>query len=460
MSKKLYITGIVVAALSIWIGTRWNTWFGNPPEPPYTTSTAPHHILLTFGQDQNSRIICWQAGEEIDRLQSLIYKDESDSTAINVENPKAILDSTRGGKVAFYSVTLQSLKPGHKYSYCIKPVGVDDAPWYSFEMPKDSQPEHSFIFFGDVQDSVGGISKSVFKHVANTHSNADFWLFGGDLIERPISCYWDLVFNDLDSIAQCKPMLAIAGNHEYLKGIRRILDSRFGNTFQYFQTSKVGDNHVYRLDYNGASLFLLDSNVDSWQLTDQADWLEKNLKNCPADNWKIVVLHHPLHSNKGAYYNLPVKWAFKSLVEDLGVHLVLSGHEHVYARYNEKEKRKDTTAIDKLPLYIDSYCSPKHYRLYFDEPEDRIGTDGRFYQKITFNEDALMIETFDAANNGQLYDKVMLDRSESKPCSVEEFGTSLDPQQVRMSDWYRTVKKPKRVKEYEDDIKKWEMSQK
>lgn len=58
---KLSITAVILIALGCWINSRWNAWFGNPPEAVYSPLNEPGRILLTFG-DENalSRNISWQ----------------------------------------------------------------------------------------------------------------------------------------------------------------------------------------------------------------------------------------------------------------------------------------------------------------------------------------------------------------------------------------------------------------
>ena len=58
---KLSITVVLLIALTCWVNSRWNAWFGNPREPPYSPLSEPGRVLLTFGdKDALSRNISWQ----------------------------------------------------------------------------------------------------------------------------------------------------------------------------------------------------------------------------------------------------------------------------------------------------------------------------------------------------------------------------------------------------------------
>ena len=65
MTRKKKITlgliGVLLAGLAILTYIRWEVWFGNPPEAPYTAPTVPSRVLLTFGNEGAlSRNVSWQ----------------------------------------------------------------------------------------------------------------------------------------------------------------------------------------------------------------------------------------------------------------------------------------------------------------------------------------------------------------------------------------------------------------
>jgi 3',5'-cyclic AMP phosphodiesterase CpdA len=75
--------------------------------------------------------------------------------------------------------------------------------------------------------------------------------------------------------------------------------------------------------------FGLDStNMDPAQLA----WLDERLAVSNAE-WKVVFLHHPLYTS-GRYRNASRahRWAIEPILTRHGVHIVLSGHEHIYQR--------------------------------------------------------------------------------------------------------------------------------
>ncbi len=51
MTRKKKITlgliGVLLAGLALLTYIRWEVWFGNPPEAPYTAPNVPSRVLLT-----------------------------------------------------------------------------------------------------------------------------------------------------------------------------------------------------------------------------------------------------------------------------------------------------------------------------------------------------------------------------------------------------------------------------
>jgi predicted MPP superfamily phosphohydrolase len=74
---------------------------------------------------------------------------------------------------------------------------------------------------------------------------------------------------------------------------------------------------------------VLDTNVlDAAQLT----WAETTLQQS-TEAWKIAYFHHPLYGNAGRHgSNVDLRVLLEPLLVKYGVHVVFSGHDHVYER--------------------------------------------------------------------------------------------------------------------------------
>lgn len=391
---------IVLIGLSVWVVSRWNAWFYIPEEPAYTPSAVPGRVLLTFGDgNEDSRNVSWQC----DTILKPSYvelrlggDDESRTFPADGE-----VFASRSGKSAYYVARLRSLLPDTCYHYRVI-TGEEKSAWHTFRTYPFRRDKFSFIYIGDVQDTINGKTNILMKKAFSRFPDAEFLVSGGDLTERPSDNYWAESFRSLDSLAQTLPLLGVTGNHDYLKTLPRSLERRFSLIYSYFLDSKEDDNHVYSLRYGDAEFFLLDSNREFNFLWEQRKWLEKKLSESSA-RWKILVLHHPLYSIKGSTNNLIQRWIFADLIENNRVDLVLQGHEHAYARMNKQSDEGMSIA----PLYLITHCSTKHYRIEFNPLFSRLGIGGRYFQKIDVAHDTLTLATYEASS-GMLYDSLLV----------------------------------------------------
>lgn len=64
----------------------------------------------------------------------------------------------------------------------------------------------------------------------------------------------------------------------------------------------------------------------------QLSWLETTLKSA-AEQWKIVIFHHPIYSNGDRHgSNVELRVRLEPMLVANGVDVVMSGHDHIYER--------------------------------------------------------------------------------------------------------------------------------
>ncbi len=406
---------LMLVVLGILCYVRWEVWFGNVPEPPYSTPDKPQRILLTFGdEDMYSRNVSWSCGETL-QASFLELADENDT--LHIEATGEVFAS-RSGKAAYYVARLRGLQAGCLYSYRVCTNGHYSS-WHHFNISDHSSA--SFLYVGDVQDTIAGITNQLLREAFRHHPEAQFLVCGGDLTERPIDAYWQETFDGLDSIGQSVPLLNATGNHDYLKGLIYRLERRFSLVHSYYLDSMEGVNQVFTLRYKDVQLFVLDSNREFFYLFTQRAWLKRQLEESTA-KWKVVVLHHPLYSIRGKNNNLIQRWMFDDLIREYDVDLVLQGHEHAYARMTAHDDDEAET-----PVYVVSHLSPKNYRIEFDERFDKFGSGSRYYQKVVADDEQLILTAYDAVTNA-LYDSLVI----TKDKDIEDFGKGI-PEKIEFT---------------------------
>ena len=409
--------GLLIVALCCWCASRWNVWFENPEEDAYEPSDVPARILLSFGDEDGecNRNISWTCGTEVKESFVELSTLNCQLSTVNSQLSPAIGEvfASRHGKAAYYVARLRDLKAGHTYRYRVC-TGGKKSDWHEFHLPQAHESETTFLYMGDIQDSIGGIANHLLREAFRRNPDTEFLVCGGDLTERPTDAYWGETFETLDSVGQSVPVLTITGNHDYLKGIVCKLERRFSLIHSYFLDSMVGENQVFTVRYKNVQLFCLDSNREFFYLWTQRRWLEEQLEKSRA-KWKIVVLHHPLYSIRSSMNNLIQRWMFNDIICEHEVDVVLQGHEHAYARMTTNphpgqastSKPSTLNSQHSTTIYTVSHCSPKSYRIEFDEMVDKFGTGSRYYQMVRTRGDTLFLTAWDA-NEGTLYDSLYI----------------------------------------------------
>ncbi|MDD6209127.1 MAG: metallophosphoesterase family protein [Bacteroidales bacterium] len=379
----------------------WEKWFRNMPEDPYSVLTVPEQILLSIGDSDTSRAFTWRCDTIVQNSWVTLVRENTNDTLYY--KASGVIVGTPGGKGVYYGCLIDSLKKGENYRYSVTTAGKQ-SDWFSFYMPEQTDSRFSFIYLGDIQDSIHGKTGDIYHMLAKNYPDTHFWLFGGDMVERYLEEYWTEWFNAMDTIASQVPILSIPGNHEHYKGFPKKLDPRWTAHFRYpengiDETSRYGNVRNYG-DVLLVSLttFEFPSPVVLWQ---QYWWLDNILRNT-RQPWKIVTMHHPVYSIAKSRFNPFSRWIFNPLFEKYNVDLVLQGHDHGYGR---RTRMEDGKAIP--PLYIVTCCSPKTYVPSLDSPFDRMASGIKLYQQIRLNGDTLFYTSY-TTDDRQLYDSVLI----------------------------------------------------
>jgi len=192
------------------------------------------------------------------------------------------------------------------------PWNVENLEWISVADPAD----FTFAVFGDAQEGT-----DVFPVVLNMieqDPDISFTVGVGDLVDTGSAEDYDAVFRLLrDRIT--RPLLWVAGNHEYMAGGRSRYEMNVGPAdFSFI----IGDVTFVMMD--GAHPFRLPE--------DRIDWLERELSQARERGMCLVFLHRPLYDPRGEGYAeaLDEAWADEllRLFQTYRVHHVFCGHVH------------------------------------------------------------------------------------------------------------------------------------
>ena len=174
---------------------------------------------------------------------------------------------------------------------------------------------------------------------------------------------------------------------------------------------------VYFIDYQGARFISLDSNSEK---EIQVKWLRQVLESNP-NRWTIVTFHHPVFSPGSDRDNPEIRHLWKPLLDEFKVDLVLSGHDHTYARTGSidfKDIKNIPEGYEKAfdasigTVYVVSVSGPKMYKITKGAFAKNMAENTQLYQVIDINNSRLRFRAFKAT--GELHDEFLLQKREGK----------------------------------------------
>ncbi len=451
IKKLIWLVLPVLILVFTWV--KWDTWFFNPPEPNYTPSSMPDQLLLTWsGNASDSRDVTWQ-GDTIAKSGFLELTDNSNPGDTVRYKSASRMIKTSGGASSFFKVGMKNLKPGNTYQYR---VATENrwSEWSSFKMGNSADSLYSFLYFGDVQDSINGKTGDVFHRASESSPNAAFMVFIGDIVERPHNAYWAEWFRSGGKLFRTIPVIATPGNHEFYKGIIQKLDDRWSAHFSIPQNGPANFlGSACYWDYQNTRFISLDSNGIQGipSALEQRRWLKSVLDNT-RQKWIVVIMHHSLYSTTSGHDYFYLRTLFKPLFDQYHVDLVLSGHDHVYGR--AAHIPNDVFKGEQGPVYVVSHTSPKFYDIGFSKKMDKMATNTAMYQLFDVTGDSIRFRayTFD----GTFFDGFTLRKDAAGNKTITENNLPINGDYLNPSERFIRKSSKKELEQFYRDREEWE----
>ncbi len=246
-------------------------------------------------------------------------------------------------------VVVDGLAPASRYRYEVQ-AGDDRAGGELTTAPEaGDQVPLTFVVMGDTRSSTEAHRRIIERVRAEV---PDFVLGTGDLVdEGHDQRQWQEFFDIEGPFLRDNVLFPALGNHDR-QGRGRTAD----NYRQWFALPDNGADpeRSYAFTWGPARFLVLDSNAHSFALTDQTEWMERELAAARQDPRLVhifVVMHHPPYSISlhGGQRDLRERWT--PLFERYGVTAVFSGHDHVYSRAEVAGVRYFVSGGGGAPLY-------------------------------------------------------------------------------------------------------------
>jgi len=288
--------------------------------PANAQTDNSYDLFLGVGPDASSANLNWYMPSW--QNQQVQVKDASG--AITTIDPLEVKLTTTKFEYAA-KANLTGLTGGETYR-----VGSDAAGWTDwYELNTQQQSDSwNFLFYGDPQIGSGSLAsdaegwKKALNVSTTAHPDSAFLVSAGDQVNGALNQDEYAAFFAPEELRNYR--LAVQnGNHD---------NDPVAFARHYNLPNAEGYNYYY--EYNNALIIALDSN--SIDYNGMATFLRKAVAQAGGGkDWIIVTFHHPPYAHSWhAFESKPKQLATRlgPVLSDLGVDLVLNGHEHMHTR--------------------------------------------------------------------------------------------------------------------------------
>ncbi|GAA1535283.1 hypothetical protein GCM10009788_42610 [Nocardioides humi] len=473
--RRRVASGVTIAALSVSAVLGAGALDAAHAEDP----AAITGIVLSVGGSENQRVVSWYASANT--AQSVQVAPTS--ALVNGEFPTTA--TTYSATVAANTVsggynghaTLSGLQEHTAYSYR---VGAEGAwsPTYSFKT-QDFEGDFDFLFFGDPQiGASGNVANDTAGWAATldvataAHPDVELFVSGGDQVETAgTESQWN-AFLSPDKLRQY-PWVPTIGNHDvgskaYEQHFWTPNTDRSAALYTNPSTASGGD---YWFIYKDVLFIDINSNAyNNGADAAHVNYITSVVNAHGAEaKYTVLVYHHAIYSPASHAQDADAKIRrqdFPTAFSNLGVDLVLQGHDHAYSRSyllknGEKANADEAAGANEVfqgpggVVYVTgnsasgskyygitapgSYADPAHpSQRWYNSVENQ--ENRRSYVKVSVGRDALTVEDIrsEASANGAVgstIDKVVIkpNHGDGQEVAVDvpqagpgEFGWKID----------------------------------
>jgi len=371
----------------------------------HSPTPVPDHIILNFSDDPTStQSVTWRTDTTIHPAYAEIVPADASpnfvrsAKRLTAKTESLALDQYRAN---YHSVTFTDLNQNSPYLYRVG-SGKQWSEWFQFRTAANQPQPFKLIYLGDGQERLLAHWSRALRAAYGAAPDARFIVHGGDLVDHAkVAWEWDEWFAAASWINACIPIVPAIGNHEYYDGNWGV------RTFSPFWRPQftLPENGIttlpetnYYLDFQGLRILVLNSNVE---IEKQSEWLKKVLEKNP-NRWTIAVFHHPIYSGCRGRDNKEIRDAWNPLFSQYQVDIILTGHDHTYARGHSPEQKNLGASARTGPVYVVSVSGPKLYQINENRWMDRAAENTQLYQIISIDNSILDYKAYTVI--GELYD--------------------------------------------------------
>lgn len=388
------------------------------------TGEAPYGIMSNATKDPSSmQSITWMSNPKAAGKQTLSYRAQGtqDWTTVKAKSKTTTFSKGSNAAVSVNGVVLEGLDAGTTYEYTVG--GEETRSDIKTFTTTVNDADVSFFVLGDVQaedlTNINAITNII------SEQNYDFGIQTGDTVDDPTS-YKGWV-DATDFLGEGRlggvDVIHVLGNHEYAGDA----DAERAKSFYTLENSKAGG--YYSVTYGNVYVAVINYSGSVSQYRAALDRMVKDAKASDAQ-WKVLSIHQPAYFTNITGGNNDVHALVPAAVEEAGIDVVFSGHDHAYAR--TKPMIGGEVNEDGVVYFIAGSSGEKSYTA-TNTPEFNfdIATNDytSIYMSVTANKEEFSVNTYDISVNGDgsvntvLYDSYTID-SQCKKNGHEWFHDS------------------------------------
>ena len=291
-----------------------------------------------YGDAQTQRGFTWYTEKKCDTTIQVV--PASEYAVSGFANAMTVKGSVSEWKDYYcHKVVVTGLEPGTDYRYRVGTYDRDIWSNLGEFVTDDGDGSFSFLAIADVQaSSIENFYQAslVMDEAMKMDKDAEFVINLGDFVNDCTNDEWNWYGEAFQEANTSMTLVPVAGNHE--GNITNKLNvGWFDAMFNLLPGDGAGNGvngTYYSYDYGNTHFTVLNSN-DMYPMTEaQRNWIYNDISNSDAQ-WKVLLLHRAVYS-AGKNINKPDTLAMRDtvieIVDETGVDLVLSGHDHMYFR--------------------------------------------------------------------------------------------------------------------------------
>ena len=331
------------------------------PNPNVPVGEVSRVVVSFYGDTKTSKGFTWYTSQA--SAGSDLQVIEKTSEEPNFENAMTFTGdyqrSTNAPEFVVHKAEATGLKPGTEYMYRVGDASLDLWSDVGSFVTAEGDDEFTFINLTDTQaktEEEAILSSETFAKASETVENSEFILGNGDIVDTGSKeDQWGWVLDHSKETLMNTTFASSAGNHDEDK-----------NSFiEHFNVktpegSSTETGAYYSYDYENAHFIILNTNEDSEEYQnfspEQIEWLQADIK-AAKDNenidWIIANIHKGPYttSNHATDDDIMgengVREKIPPMLYELGVDLVLQGHDHIYAR-TKPIQNGNAVEVDKV----------------------------------------------------------------------------------------------------------------